>query len=79
MPVCDWVYAYINNIIYETEFFDYLLLKLFIIFKILVTYNIFIKLSKIFMNYSNVKFFSQKINTLSQTVAKKKLNAIILL
>lgn len=56
-----------------------LLHKLRIFFEIFVYYNICIKPSKTFLNYPDVGFLGQKVNSLGLTTAKDKLKAIRLL
>lgn len=75
----DWAHTYVNDIICKARFLDNLLSKLRILFEIFVAYNIFIKPTKIFLNYPDVRLLGQEVNTLSMTTAKKKLNAIRLL
>lgn len=77
--VRDWARAYVDNIICKTRSLINLLSKLRILSEIFVTYNISIKSTKTFLNYPDVGLLGQKVNTLSQTIAKEKLNAIRLL
>lgn len=51
--------AYIDNIIYKAKFLDNLLSKLCFFFEIFIAYNISIKLTKTFLNYSNIKLLDQ--------------------
>lgn len=77
--VRDWAHVYVDNIICGARSLNNLLSKLHILFEIFVTYNISIKLTKIFLNYPNIRLLNQKVNILGLTTAKKKLDAIRLL
>ena len=46
------------------------------IFVVLTNNNIFIKLTKIYLNYSNVVLFDQKMNSLKFVIFEKKLKTI---
>ena len=74
--VWDWVRAYVDDIIYGVRSLNDLLSKLRIFFELFVTYNISIKQTKTFLNYSDVGLLGQEVNTLGLTTAKEKLNAI---
>lgn len=71
-----WARAYVDNIICRAKSLDDLLLKLCILFKIFMAYNISIKLIKTFFNYPDVRLLGQEVNTLDLTIAKEKLDAI---
>lgn len=77
--VWDWARAYVDNIICRARSLNNLLLKLHILFEIFVAYNISIKPTKTFLNYSNVALLGQEVNILGLIIAKKKLNVIRLL
>ena len=71
-----WARAYISNIICGAKFFSDLLEKLHILFDIFLIYNISIKPTKSFFNYSNVKFLGQQINFLGLTTSEEKFRVI---
>lgn len=64
------VYVYNNVIVYSSNLEEYLyyLNKIFNLFKRI---NIFIKSSKIFLDYSIIILLNQKIDNLNFTIAKK--------
>lgn len=74
--VCAWARAYVDNIICKAKSLSNLLKKLYILFDIFFKYNISIKLSKSFLNYSNVGFLSQQVNSLGLTTLEEKLKTI---
>lgn len=55
----DSARAYIDNIIYDGSSLKNLLRKLCILFEIFLYYNIFIKLTKSYLNYPDVSLFGQ--------------------
>lgn len=55
----DWAQAYINDIICGGSSLLNLFCKLYILFKIFLYYNISIKPTKLYLNYSNISFFGQ--------------------
>lgn len=53
--------------------------KLYILFKIFVTYNILIKLTKTYLNYLDIGLLGQRVNSLGLTISNDKLRTIQLL
>lgn len=53
-----------------------LLNQLQILFEIFFYYNIFIKLTKSYLNYPNIVLFGQRMNFLGLTTLEEKLKAI---
>lgn len=74
--VRDWARAYVNDIICEAKSLDNLLVKLRTLFEIFVAYNISIQPTKSFLNYPDVGFLGQRVDSLGLTTAKDKLQAI---
>lgn len=77
--VYAWAWAYIDDIICKAKSLSDLLGKLHIFFDIFFKYNISIKPTKFFLNYLDVGFLSQQVNSLGLTTLEEKLKAIRLL
>lgn len=75
----DWARAYVDDIICRAKSLDDLLVKLRTLFKIFFAYNISIQSTNLFLNYPDIGFLGQKVNSLGLTTAKDKLQAIKLL
>lgn len=74
-----WAQIYINNIICNMRSLPNLFKKLQILFDILLHDNIFIKPTKSYLDYLNVRYLDQQVNSLGLTISDKKLRAIQLL
>lgn len=74
-----WACAYMNDITCRVKFLPDLIKKLYILFDIFLKYNISIKPSKSFLNYSNVGLLDQKVNFLGLTISEEQLRTINLL
>ena len=77
--VRDWAHAHVDDIICEAQLLDNLLVKLCTLFEIFVAYNISIQPTKLFLNYPDVGFLGQRVDSLGLMTAKDKLQAIKLL
>lgn len=71
-----WVQTYIDDIIYRAGCFSDLFKKLCILFKIFFKYNISIKPTKFFLNYSTIGLLGQQVNSLGLITSEKKLWAV---
>ncbi len=71
-----WAQAYIDDIFCDAKSLPDLLDKLQVLFEILLRYNILIKPTKSFLNYSDVRLLRQRVNSLELTTSNKKLKAI---
>lgn len=74
--VCAWAPDYVDDIICKARSLSDLLKKLRILFKIFLKYNISIKLTKFFLNYSNIGLLGQRVNSLGLTILEEKFWAI---
>lgn len=74
-----WARAYVDDIICSAKSLPDLLSKLQILFDIFLRYNISIKPTKFFLNYPDVGFLGQRVNSLGLTSSDEKLKAIRLL
>lgn len=77
--VQSWTRAYIDNIVYGARLLPDLLNKLQTLFEIFFHYNISIKPTQSYLNYSDVALLGQCMNSLSLTTSEEKLKAIQLL
>lgn len=77
--VRDWARAYIDDIICGGSSLDNPLRKLCILFEIFLRYNISIKPTKSYLNYSDIGLFGQRVNSLGLTTSDKNLKGIRLL
>lgn len=74
--VHTWAWAYIDGIIYKTKSLSDLFQKLCILFNIFLKYKISIKLTNSFLNYPNIRFLSQQVNSLGFIISEEKLRTI---
>lgn len=74
-----WIWAYIDNIVYNIRLLPDLLNKLQVLFEIFLCYNISIKPTKLFLNYSDMGLVKQRVNFLRLTNSNKKFKAIYFL
>lgn len=75
--LCKTGLAYISMILFASV--GNLFFKLYIFFKIFVTYNISIKLTKTYLNYLDIGLLGQRVNSLGLIIVDDKLRAIQLL
>lgn len=71
-----WAGAYVNNIFCSARSPADLFDKLKMLFEIFLHYHIFIKPTKLFLNYLDVGFLRQRVHSLGLTTSQKKLKAI---
>ena len=76
MKVQHFVKIFLNDIVIKSQFFDKHFTFLRSIFQIFSKINISIKLTKVFLSYSNVNLFNQKINVLKLSTTNEKLKVI---
>lgn len=69
-------WAYLDDIICRAKSLFDLLKKLQIFFDIFLKYNIIIKSTKSFLNYSDIEFLDQQVNFLGLTTSEKNLRVI---
>lgn len=77
--VRSWARAYVDDIVCGARSLSDLLKKLRSIFEIFLYYNISIRPSKSFLNYPDVAFLGQCVNSLGLTTLEEKLKAMRLL
>lgn len=75
----DWARTYVNDIICGAKSLKDLFVKFCTLFEIFVTYNISIQPTKSFLNYPDIGFLGQRVDSLGLTTAEDKLQAIKLL
>ena len=75
-PLKEFVRAYIDNIISGACSFSRHVTNLQAIFDLCIQYNILIKLTKVFFNYSSINLLGQHVNSLGLITVKDKLAAI---
>ena len=74
--VWAWAQAYVDDIACGAKSLPNLLNKLWVLFEILLLYNISIKSTKLFHTYPDMGLLGQKVNFLRLTTSDKKLKAI---
>ena len=74
--VRHFVKTFIDDIVTKSRFFNEHFAHLRSIFKILLKYNISIKLTKMFSEYLNVVLLKQRVNALRLSTTNKKLKVI---
>ncbi len=74
--VSAWARTYINDIGSGATSVADLLQKLRVLFEIFVAYNISIKPTKTYLNYLDVRFLGQQVNSLGLTISDDKVRAI---
>lgn len=68
--------VYIDDIVTDAQFFDEHVKHLRKLFDLLVEYNVFIVLNKVFLRYNSVNLLERRVNSLRMTTAENKLKTI---
>lgn len=75
--VKEFAKIFIDDIVIRSKFFDDYMTHVRAILEIFTKYNIFIKSTKVVLNYFDVVLFKQRINALEFIITKKRLKFII--